>query len=141
MNKVLTLSASTAVFSGLLIINGCSSSDSGGASDGGTATVPANAITFDATNAESSIATSVTTVDALDFALTVKAAPAMGLLDALEVIQPRIDSIKNALKNTGADPVNGVAVSESGACDVNGTFSFTGEEGGTAPNFTDSDCC
>ena len=81
---------------------------------------------------------SVTTVDALGFILTVEAAPAMGLLDALEIIQPRIDSIKTALKNTGIDPVNGVAVSESGACDVSGTFSFTGDEGGTSPSFTDS---
>lgn len=137
MNKFITLSTSTAIFSGLLIINGCSS-DSADVAGGGTAAVPANAITLDASNAESTVATSVTTVDALSFVLAAETAPAMGLLDALEIIQPRIDSIKTALKNTGIDPVNGVAVSGSGDCDVSGTFSFTGDEGGTSPNFTDS---
>ena len=135
MNKFITLSTSTAVLSALLIITSCSSSDDAGTS---TAAVPANAITLDTANAESTVATSVTTVDSLSFVLAVETAPAMGLLDALEVIQPRIDSVKTALKNTGADPVYGIAVSESGDCDVSGTFAFTGDEGGTSPNFTDS---
>ena len=138
MNKFITLSTSTAIFSSLLIINGCSSSDSGDVASSDTATVPADAITLDATNAESTVATSVTTVDSLSFVLAAETAPTMGLLDALEIIQPRIDSIKTALKNTGTDPVYGVAVSESGDCDVSGTFSFTGDEGGISPNFTDS---
>ncbi len=137
MNKFLTLSTSTAVLSGLLIMSGCSS-DSATSVDGGVAAVPANAVVLDETNAKATVASSVTTVDALDLALAVETAPAMGLLDALALVKPHIETAKNALQNTGADTVYGVAVSESGACDVSGTFSFTGDEGGTSPSFTDS---
>ena len=137
MNKFITLSTSTAVLSGLLIMSGCSSSDDAGTSTT-TASVPANAVVIDEDNAEALVASSVTTVDSLDLALAVETAPAMGLLDALALVKPHIETAKNALQNTGADTVYGVAVSESGACDVSGTFSFTGDEGGTSPNFTDS---
>ena len=138
MNKLLTLSTSTAVLSGLLIVSGCSSDSATTGTTGGTATVPANAVVLDATNAESTVASSVTTVDTLDLALAVETAPAMGLKDALALLEPHIETAKNALQNTGSDPVYGVAVSESGACSVSGTFSFTGDEGGTFPSFTDS---
>ena len=136
MNKLITLSTSTAVLSGLLVMSGCSS-DSATAT-GSTAAVPANAVVLDATNAEMTVASSVTTVDTLDFALAVDTAPAMGLLDALALVEPHIETAKDALQNNGADPAYGVAVSESGNCSVSGTFSFTGDEGGTFPSFTDS---
>ncbi|MDX2505534.1 MAG: hypothetical protein QNL62_13805 [Gammaproteobacteria bacterium] len=121
-------------------MSGCSSDSatSDSATTGSTAAVPANAVVLDATNAESTVASSVTTVDTLDLALAVETAPAMGLLDALALVKPHIETAKNALQNTGSDPVYGVAVSESGACSVSGTFSFTGDEGGTSPSFTDS---
>ena len=135
MYKTFTLSIFTALISGLFLITSCSSSDDGGAT---TASVPANAIIIDSTNAETTVAASVTTVDSLDFVLSVETAPTMGLLDALALVEPRIDSIKNTLSNSGADAVYGVTVSESGNCTVSGTFSFTGDEGGTYPNFTDS---
>jgi len=135
MNKLLTLSTTTALLSGLALATGCSSDgDSGPAA----ASVPANAIAIDATNAEATVASSVTTVDTLDLALAVETTPAMGLKDALALIEPRIEDAKSALKNSGADPAYGVAVSESGNCDVSGTFSFVGDEGGTSPSFTDS---
>lgn len=137
MNKVIILSTSTAVLSGLLIMTGCSSSDDDG-SPGSVAGVPANAVVIDAANAEATVASSITTVEQLDIALSVETTPAMGLKDALALVEPRIDSIKNTLKNSGADPAYVLAVSESGNCDVSGTFSFTGEEGGTFPSFTDS---
>ena len=137
MNKFITLSTSTAILSGLLIISGCSSSDDAGTSTT-TASVPANAVVIDEANAEATVASSVTTVDTLDIAFAVETTPAMGLKDALALIEPRINDAKNALKNSGSDPAYGVAVSESGNCDVSGTFSFVGDEGGVSPNYTDS---
>ena len=135
MNKFLTLSTTTALLSGLALATGCSSSDDSGPA---AAAVPANAVVIDAANAETTVASSVTTIDALDLALAVETTTAMGLKDALALVQPRIDDAKAALQNTGADPAYGVAVSESGNCGVSGTFSFVGDEGGTSPSFTDS---
>lgn len=139
MNRLITSGISTALLSGLLLTTGCSSSD-GSSSTGtsGVATVPANAIVLDATNAEPTVATSVTSTDALSTVLAAGATPAIGLKDALELIKPRIESVKNTIKNSGIDPVFGVAVSDSGNCLVSGSFSFTGDNSGTAPNFTDS---
>lgn len=142
MNKSITLTASAALLSGLFSITGCSSS--GGDDDGGTtgttgATVPANAIVIDDTNAESTVAASVTTIDTLNGAVfAVETTPVMGLKDALALVKPRIEDAKNALKNSGADPVNGVTVNDSGNCVVSGTFSSVSDEGGTSPSFTDS---
>lgn len=141
MNKFITLSTSTAILSGLLIMSGCSSSDDAGTGTGTsttTASVPANAVVIDETNAEALVASSVTTVDTLDLALAVETTPAMGLKDALALIEPQINSIKNTISNSGADPAYGVAVSESGDCEFGGTFSFTGDEGGVSPDYTDS---
>lgn len=135
MHKLITLSTSTAVLSGLLIMTGCSSSDDASTS---VATVPADAIIIDSTNAETTVAASVTTVDSLDLIISVETAPTMGLLDALALVEPRIDSIKNTISNSGADAVYGVTVSDSDNCTVSGTFSFTGDEGGISPDYTDS---
>jgi len=134
MNKFLTLSTSTAVLSSLFIITGCSSSDDGPAA----ATVPANAVVINETNAEATVASSVTSFDTLDTALGAEVAPAMGLKAALALVEPKIDAAKSALNNSGSDPVYGVAVSDSGNCNVSGTFSFSGDESGTFPSFSDS---
>lgn len=141
MNRLITSGISTTLLSGLLITAGCSSSSdssNGSTGGGGVASVPANAIVLDTTNAEPTVATSVTSADSLSLVLGAGATPAIGLKDALKLIKPRIDNIKNTLRNSGSDPVYGVAVSDSGNCLRNGSFSFTGDEGGTSPNFTDS---
>ena len=135
MNTTIKISTSTFILSGLLLITACSSSSDGGGT-GGTATVPANAIVLNASNAEPAVGTSVTTVDNLDFALGIETTPAMGLRDALKLLQPRIDIAKDSLKNSGADPVYGVAVSDSGACLVSGSFSFSGDESATSDSGT-----
>jgi len=134
MNKFLTLSTSTAVLSSLFIISGCSSSDDGPA----TAAVPANAVVINEANAEATVASSITSFDTLETAFGAEIAPAMGLKAALALLDPKIDAAKSALKNSGSDPVYGVAVSESGACDFSGSFSFNGDESGTFPSFSDS---
>ena len=108
MNKFLTLSTTTALLSGLALATGCSS---GGDNGPAAASVPANAVVIDAANAETTVASSVATVDTLDLAFGVETTPAMGLKDALALVKPRIEDAKSALKNSGADPAYGVAVS------------------------------
>ena len=100
--------------------------------------MPANAVIIDAANAEATVAGSITSVTTLDSAFAVETTPTLGVLAALELVQPRIDATKDALNNSGADPVYGVAVSDSGSCWTSGTWAFTGDEGGTFPSFTDS---
>lgn len=141
MYKFISLSASTAVLSSLLIMTACSSSsDSSTASSGGGGGggVPANAIVLDSSNAEPTVGTSVTTANALNLALAAQATPAIGLKDALALLEPRIESIKNTLQNSGIDIVYGADINKTGNCNVSGTFSYTGHKGGTAPSFTDS---
>jgi hypothetical protein len=141
MNKVIVSGISTALLSSLLFTSGCSSSSSDsspGSGTGGTATVPANAITLDSKNAESTVGTSVTTANALGFVLSAEAAPAIGLKDAMKLIESRIKSMRYALDNSGSDPVYGAAVSESGSCNISGTFAFTGDESNTPPNFKEA---
>ena len=140
MNRLITSGISTALLSGLLLTTGCTSSDDSSGSTGtsGVATVPANAIVLDATNAEPTVATSVTSTDSLSVVLAAGATSAIGLKNALKLIKPRIEDIQNTLRNSGIDPVFGVAVSDSGNCLNSGSFSFTGDESGTSPSFTDS---
>ena len=137
MNKFLTIATSTTLLIGAFLITGCSSSDDGGGS--GTATVPANAIVLDSTNAESTIATLVSSLDTfgstLDSVITVETIPVMGLNAALEIIEPLI---KNRLKNSGIDLTTGVAFSEGGACTGSGTFSITGDSTDDGTTFSDT---
>jgi len=138
MNKYITLSASTAILSGLFLIAGCSSSDGGGST---TATVPANATVIDATNAEQviiAVASSLSSLESsLDQALAVETTPAMGLREALDLVKPRI---KNSLKNSGIDPVTGAEYSESYTCIDGGTWSVSGVDSfnETTSTYTDS---
>ena len=136
MNKILTLAATVALISGQLIITSCSSSDDGG---GGTATVPAtvpaNATVIDASNAESLIASISTSLSTFDQAFSVGATPLIGLEAAVDIIKPMIN---NRSENTGLDLATGVAYSDSGNCDVAGTFSVTGDETDDGVNFSDT---
>ncbi|MBT8119469.1 MAG: hypothetical protein KJN89_07095 [Gammaproteobacteria bacterium] len=126
MNNYLTLSASALLLSAQLLTTGCSSDDGDG---GGTATVPAtvpaNATVIDASNAETLVATVSTSLSSLDQALAVEATPVIGINTALDIILPRI---KNSSKDSGIDLATGVAFNDSGACAVDGTYSFTGDE-------------
>jgi len=63
MNKFAISSASITLFSVLLLTTGCGSSGNDGGSGG--AAIPANAIVLDTTNAETTVASSVTTADTL----------------------------------------------------------------------------
>ena len=133
MNKFLTLAASAALISGQLLITGCSSSDD--SSGGGVAAVPANATAIDASNAESLIASISTSLSTFDQAFSVGATPLIGLEAAVDIIKPMIN---NRSKNSGIDLATGVAYSDSGNCDVAGTFSVTGDETDDGVNFSDT---
>ncbi len=133
MHKMLKLSTSTVALSGVLLVVACSSSSDGDGTTTGKASVPANAVVLDAANAETTVAVSVTTANALAFAAVgVEVAPAMGLYDALEAIQPRINRAKKSLKNSGADLVYGADLSEGGNCIVSGSYSGTGHSDTTS---------
>lgn len=132
--NIFKLSSTALLLSSAFIITGCGSGG-GGSAD---ASVPANAVVIDAENAEEAIAGSFTSVNTFNSVFGVEITPTLGVLAALDLIQPRIDDAKDALHNSGADLTYGVAVSESGNCEVSGTFSFTGDEGGSYPSFTDS---
>ena len=125
MKKILILAASMALISGQLLITGCSSDDDSSGGGGGTATVPANATVIDASNAETLVATVSTSLGSLDQALAVDATPVIGINTALDIVLPRI---KNNSKDSGIDLATGVVFSDSGACAVDGTYSFTGDE-------------
>ena len=132
MNKILTLAATVALISGQLIITSCSSSDDGG---GGTATVPANATVIDASNAETLVASVSTSLSSLDQALAVETTPVIGINTALDIVLPRI---KNSSKDSGIDLATGAAFSDSGACAVDGTYSFTGDESDDGVNYSET---
>lgn len=133
MKNLLTLFASTALLSGLFFITGCSSDDGG--SSGGVATVPANATVIDASNAESMVASISASLNTFSQAFAVGATPVIGLDAAVDIIKPMINKRSN---NTGIDLATGVAYSESGNCDVAGTFSVTGDETDDGVNYSDT---
>lgn len=135
MNKYLTISASTVLlFVGLFSITGCSSDDS--AAPGVVpATVPANATVIDSTNAEPMVASVASSLSTFAQALAVETTPVIGLSEALDIIKP---VIKNKLSNSGIDKVTGVAYSESGNCDVDGTWSASGDETDDGTNSSDT---
>jgi len=124
MSKFLTHISTITLISGALLITSCSS-DGGG---GGAATVPANAITIDSTNAESTVQAAVSAADGLDAtisAIGVEATSVMGLNAALDIIRPLI---KNRNGNTGTDLASGASVSETINCSGGGTASISGNE-------------
>lgn len=101
--------------------------------DAAGATVPANAITIDDLNAEAMVQSSVLSTGILDTALGVETTPTLGIRALLNLVKPRIEEIINTTDTSGADPVYGVAFSDSGTCpgSLGGTFSFSGDETGT----------
>ena len=137
MNKYLTLSASAVLLSGLFLITGCSSSDDGAAAVPGIvpATVPANATVIDASNAEPLIASISTSLSTFDQAFAVGTTPLIGLEAAVDIIKPMINKRS---ENTGLDLATGVAYSDSGNCDVAGTYSVTGDETDDGVNYSDT---
>ena len=135
MKKFLTLAASMALISGQLLITGCSSDDDSSGGGGETATVPANATVIDASNAETLVATVSTSLSSLDQALAVEATPVIGINTALDIVLPRI---KNSSKDSGIDLATGVAFNDSGACAVDGTYSFTGDESDDGVNYSET---
>ncbi len=132
MKNILSFPVSTGVLS-LLILSGCSSSNSGG---GSTASVPANAITISADNAEATIASSVQSLDQVDLALAADATPTLGLLDALDLAQPLIDTALTTQLNSGVDIVTAADANFTINCDVSGTFSIVGHNDITPPTTT-----
>jgi len=138
MKKILIYSIPTSVLS-LLILSACSSSGGGG---GGSATVPANAITITANNAESTVTSSVESFDQIDLALGVDVTPTLGLLNALDLAQPLIDSALTAQLNSGVDIVSAADLNRSRNCNVGGSFSVVGHEDATSltGTFTSTNC-
>jgi hypothetical protein len=132
MNKLITLSASTALLSGLLFVTGCSSSDDGG---GGTAAVPANATVIDANNAVPIVTSVMGATSTLGQALGAETTPVIGLNTALDLVKPMI---KNRLKDSGVDLVTGATFNESYDCPYGGTFSATGDETDAYPNYSET---
>lgn len=131
MNKLITLSTTTALISGLALVSGCSSDD---ASPG--ATVPANAIVIDAANAESTVAAAISSNGVFDAALGVETVSTMAADDAMDVIKPLIIG-KSA--NSGIDLASGVAYGDTVACsNPGGTFSYSGNETSDGDIYSDT---
>jgi hypothetical protein len=63
----------------------------------------------------------------VDLVAGIDTLPTMGLLDALELVQPHINKFKNSIKNSGADLVYGIAFSDSGSCLTSGSYSVSGD--------------
>jgi hypothetical protein len=127
MSKFLTHISTATLLSGAFLITSCSSGGGGGGG-GITATVPANAITIDSTNAESTVQAAVSAADGLDStisAIGVETASVMGLNAALEIIRPLI---KNRNGNTDIDLASGASISETLNCSGGGTASISGNE-------------
>lgn len=135
--NIFKLTSTSILISSAILATGCSS-DSGG---GGGAQVPKNAIVITDANAETTIASSVTSVESIDSALSVLGAettPTLGLLAMLDKVEPYIDNAKNAAGNSGADPVYASGVTFSENCTVSGSISGSFNSTGTDPNFNDS---
>lgn len=140
MNKYLTISTSAALLSGLFLITGCSSSGGDGGTTTPTATVPANAVEINDTNAEATVALSISTVRSLDSInfdsiFAVETSPVIALTDALDIVKPMI---KNRLNSSGIDPVTGTVFSDNGTCLDGGTWSVSGDETYNPPNWSET---
>jgi len=137
MKKNLTYSIIPTGILGLLILSACSSSGGGGG-----ATVPTNAVVITAENAESTVTSSVESFDQLDLVLGVDATPTLGLLNALDLTQPLIDTAQATQLNSGVDIVTASDLNFSANCDASGTFTVAGHEDATSSNgtFTATNC-
>lgn len=108
-NSAKTLTTSAALLSGLFLITGCSSDDGSG---GGGAAVPANAITIDSTNAESTVlsaATSAASLESAFSALGVETTQSLSLESTLDIISPLAKDLLNSATSNNA---TGVTISE-----------------------------
>ncbi len=76
-----------------------------------------------------------TSLRTFDQALAVGTTPVIGLDAALDIVMPMI---KNRSKTSEIDLATGVAYNESGNCDVDGTYSFTGDETDDGTNYSDT---
>jgi hypothetical protein len=101
MNKYLTLSTSAVMLSGLFLFTGCSSSSD----DGGTpvASVPANAIVIDETNAETTVQAAVGSATTLGSVFSVETTQVLSLKSALNTITPILKNISTIDVATGTD--------------------------------------
>lgn len=121
MNKYLTISTSAVIFSGLILITGCSSSGGDGAAPGTVpATVPTNATVIDANNAEVTIEAAAGSATALGSVFAVETTQVLSLKSAIDIIQPILKNISTTNVATGA------AFSEP--CSGGGTISGSSTE-------------
>lgn len=129
MNKLVTFSTTTALLSGLVLVTGCSSG--GGGSTG--ASVPANAIVIDSTNAETTVQSAASSADNLATVLAVDSHQFINLQSALDVVKPLL---KNITDNPSANTATGITYSEpcSGGGSISGSFNSSGDD----TNYSDS---
>lgn len=130
MKNLHILPASAALLSGLILISSCSSEDGGSSS---AATLPANAVVIDNTNAEQTIKAAAASTSTLGSALSVQATQVMSLRSVLEIIKPILNNTSTTNVATGAtfsEPcADGGSVSGSETITDDGT---TYSESGTA---------
>ena len=133
MKNFTTLSTSTAFFTGILLITGCSSDDAGG----GGATVPANAIVIDSANAETTVQSAASSADNLATVLAVDSYQFINLQSALGVVKPLL---KNLADNSSANTTTGITYSEpcSGGGSISGSFNSTDDGANYSENGTGS---
>lgn len=102
MKNYLTLAASVAIISGQLLITGCSSDDASSGSSGGVATVPANAVIIDDTNAEATIYAAAASASTLGSAISVQTTQVISLKSVMEIIKPILNRNSTTNVATGA---------------------------------------
>ena len=134
MNRLKTLSVSSALLSSIILITACSSSDEGG----GGAAVPANAIVIDNANAETTVlaaASSASSLESAFSALGAETTQSLSLEDTLDIINPLL---KNLANNASQNTATGIAISEQ--CPEGGSISgsVTETTNGTATTETGS---
>lgn len=120
MNRLKTLSISTALLSSIVLITACSSSDEGG---GGLASVPANATVIDSTNAESTVLAAASSAASLESAFSAVGAEttqSLSLRGTLDIISPLLKNLSN---NASYNSATGIAINEP--CPQGGSISGT----------------
>lgn len=132
MNKLKTLSISTALLSSITLITACSSDDGGSSA----ASVPANAIVIDSTNAETTVLTAANSAASLESAfsaLGVETTQSLSLEDTLDIISPLVNNLSN---NASQNSATGIAIDEP--CPDGGSISGSATESTNGTTTTDS---
>lgn len=130
MNNHKTLYACTSLLTGIFLISSCSSSDD----SGGGATVPANAITITAANAETTVRDAVDSESSLDsIPFAAETTQVISLKQALELIKP---ALNNASNSTAVNVATGVDFSEN--CSNGGSISGSATDTNDGTNISDS---